>query len=96
MLSSTRFYREGKTMEKPIVKEAQKRIALISGHKKLNERFSSVEEENEVVEKFCILMNQEIDPGDVLHCIKNSDYNFTIQLEDGTQFTYDPIKNSLC
>lgn len=95
MLSSTEFYREGKNMDKPTLREAQDRVALIAGKKKLNELFSSVEEENDAREKFCILMDWEVEPEDVLHCVKNSDGNFLMQLNDGTQFTYDPVNDCL-
>ena len=83
------------TYNKPTLREAQKRVALITGKKKLNERFSSVEEENNAVEKFCILMDWEVEPEDVLHCVKNSDGTFTLQIKDGTQFTYDPVNDCL-
>ena len=95
MLDSTEFLREGKKMDKPTLKEAQERVALIAGKKKLNEQFSSVEEENDAVEKFCILMDWEIEPEDVLHCVKNGDGTFTLQINDGTQFTYDPVNDCL-
>ena len=95
MLDSTEFLRENKKMDKPTLKEAQERVALIAGKKKLNELFSSVEEENDAVEKFCILMDWEVEPEDVLHCVKNSDGNFTMQLNDGIQFTYDPVNDCL-
>lgn len=95
MLDSTEFLRESKKMDKPTLKEAQERVALIAGKKKLNEQFSSVEEENDAVEKFCILMDWEVEPEDVLHCVKNSDGNFTMQLNDGIQFTYDPVNDCL-
>lgn len=95
MLDSTEFLREGKKMDKPTLKEAQKRVALIAGKKKLNEQFSSVEEENDAIEKFCILMDWEIEPEDVLHCVKNGDGTFTLQINDGTQFTYDPVNDCL-
>lgn len=95
MLDSTEFFSEGKKMDKPTLKEAQERVALIAGKKKLNELFSSVEEENDAVEKFCILMDWEVEPEDVLHCVKNSDGNFTMQLNDGIQFTYDPVNDCL-
>ena len=90
MLDSTEFLRECKKMNKPTLKEAQKRVALIAGKKKLNERFSSVEEERDAVEKFCSLTDWEIKPEDILRCVKNSDGTFTLQINDGTQFTYDP------
>ena len=61
----------------------------------LNELLSSVEEENDAREKFCNLMDWEVKPEDVLHCVKNSDFNFTMQLNDGTQFTYDPVNDCL-
>lgn len=92
MLTSTKL---SKTMEKPTLREAQERVALITGKKKLNEHFSSVEEENDAVEKFCILMDWEVEPEDVLHCVKNSDGKFTMQINDGTQFTYDPVNDCL-
>lgn len=95
MLDSTEFLREGKKMDKPTLKEAQERVALIAGKKKLNELFSSVEEENDARTKFCILMDWGVEPEDVLHCVKNSDGNFTMQLNDGTQFTYDPVNDCL-
>ena len=81
--------------KKLTLKEAQERVALIAGKKKLNEQFSSVEEENDAVEKFCILMDWEIEPEDVLHCVKNSDGKFVMQITDGTQFTYDPVNDCL-
>lgn len=95
MLDSTEFLREGKKMYKPTLKEAQKRVALIAGKKKLNELFSSADEEEDAVENFCILMDWEVEPEDVLHCVKNRDGNFTMQLNDGTQFTYDPVNDCL-
>ena len=95
MLDSTEFLRECKKMNKPTLKEAQKRVALIAGKKKLNERFSSVEEERDAREKFCILMDWEVKPEDILHCVKNADDNFIMQLKDGTQFIYDPVNDCL-
>lgn len=95
MLDSTEFFSEGKKMDKPTLKEAQERVALVAGKKKLNEQFSSVEEENDAIEKFCILMDWEVEPEDVLHCVKNSDGKFTMQINDGTQFTYDPVNDCL-
>ena len=95
MLDSTEFHRESKTMEKPTLREAQERVALITGKKKLNEQFSGADEEKDAVENFCILMDWEVEPEDVLHCVKNSDGNFTMQLNDGTQFTYDPVNDCL-
>lgn len=95
MLDSTEFLREDKKMDKPTLKEAQKRVALIAGKKKLNEQFSGADEEKDAVENFCILMDWEVEPEDVLHCVKNSDGNFTMQLNDGTQFTYDPVNDCL-
>lgn len=95
MLDSAKFLREGKKMNKPTLKEAQERVALIAGKKKLNEQFSSADEEQDAVEKFCILMDWEVEPEDVLHCVKNSDGKFTMQITDGTQFTYDPVNDCL-
>lgn len=95
MLDSTEFLREDKKMDKPTLKEAQERVALIAGKKKLNELFSSVEEENDARIKFCILMDWEVEPEDVLHCVKNSDGNFIMQLNSGIQFTYDPVNDCL-
>ena len=95
MLDSTEFFSEGKKMDKPTLKEAQERVALIAGKKKLNEQFSGADEEKDAVENFCILMDWEVEPEDVLHCVKNSDGNFTMQLNDGTQFTYDPVNDCL-
>lgn len=95
MLDSAEFLSECKKMNKPSLREAQKRVALIAGKKKLNEQFSSTDEEQDAVEKFCILMDWEVEPEDVLHCVKNSDGKFTIQINDGTQFTYDPVNDCL-
>ena len=95
MLDSTEFLRESKKIDKPTLREAQERVALIAGKKKLNERFSSVEEERDARERFCILMDWEVKPEDVLHCVKDADYNFIMQLKDGTQFTYDPVNDCL-
>ena len=95
MLDSTEFLSECKKMNKPSLREAQKRVALIAGKKKLNEQFSSADEEQDAVEKFCILMDWEVEPEDVLHCVKNSDGKFTMQIKDGTQFTYDPVNDCL-
>lgn len=95
MLNSTEFYREGKNMDKPTLREAQDRVALIAGQKKMNESFSSADEEKDAVENFCILMDWEVKPEDVLHCVKNADGNFTMQIADGTQFTYDPVNDCL-
>jgi hypothetical protein len=95
MLDSTEFFCEGKKIDKPTLKEAQERVALIAGKKKLNEQFSGADEEKDAVENFCILMDWEVEPEDVLHCVKNSDGNFTMQINDGTQFTYDPVNDCL-
>ena len=95
MLDSTEFLREGKKMDKPTLKEAQERVALIAGKKKLNEQFSGADEEKDAVENFCILMDWEVEPEDVLHCVKNSEGKFTMQITDGTQFTYDPVNDCL-
>lgn len=95
MLDSTEFLREDKIMNKPTLREAQDRVALIAGQKKLNEAFSSVDEENDAIENFCILMDWEVQPEDVLHCVKNADGNFTMQIDDGTQFIYDPVNDCL-
>lgn len=80
---------------KPSLKEAQERVALIAGNKKLEESFSSVDEEKDAVENFCILMDWEVKPEDVLHCVKNSDGNFVMQINDGTQFVYDPVNDCI-
>jgi len=95
MLNSTEFYREGKNMNKPTLREAQDIVALIAGQKKLNEMFSGADEENEAVENFCILMDWEFSPEDVLHCVKNSYGTFTMQIIDGTQFKYNPVEDYL-
>ena len=76
-------------------KSRRRNEAYSANNRRLNERFSSVEEENDAVEKFCILMDWEVKPEDVLHCVKNSDYTFTIQTKNGDQFTYDPVKDCL-
>ena len=94
MLNTAELY-ENKTVDKPTLREAQERVALIAGNKKLNERFSSVEEERDARERFCILMDWEVKPEDVLHCVKDADDNFIMQLEDGTQFIYDPVNDCL-
>lgn len=88
---------EGKTMKKPSLREAQRIVALVSGEnaKRVREQLSSVEEENEAVEKFCILMDWEVAPEDVLHCVKNGDGTFTMQVIDGTQFKYNPVEDCL-
>ena len=94
MLNTAELY-ENKNIDKPTLREAQERVALIAGKKKLNERFSSVEEERDARERFCILMDWEVKPEDVLHCVKDADDNFIMQLEDGTQFIYDPVNDCL-
>ena len=94
MLNTAELY-ENKTIDKPTLREAQERVALIAGKKKLNERFSSVEEERDARERFCILMDWEVKPEDVLHCVKDADDNFIMQLKDGTQFIYDPVNDCL-
>lgn len=76
-------------------KSRRRNEAYSANNRRLNERFSSVEEERDAVEKFCILMDWEVEPKDVLHCVKNSDGKFTMQITDGTQFTYDPVKDCL-
>lgn len=88
---------EGKDNKKPSLKEAQRIVALVSGEnaKRVRENLSSVEEEDEAVEKFCILMDWEVAPEDVLHCVKNSDGTFTMQVNDGTQFKYNPVEDCL-
>lgn len=88
---------EGKETKKPSLREAQRIVDLVSGEnaKRVRERFSSVEEESEAVEKFCILIDWEVAPEDILHCVKNSDGTFTMQVNDGTQFKYNPIEDCL-
>ena len=87
---------EAKSREaKKYYSERLKEETSREGNKRLNERFSSVEEERDAVEKFCILMDWEIKPEDILHCVKNSDYTFTLQTKNGDQFTYDPVKDCL-
>lgn len=88
---------EGKDNKKPSLKEAQRIVALVSGEnaKRVRESLSSVEEEDEAVEKFCILMDWEVAPEDVLHCVKNNDGTFTMQVNDGTQFKYNPVEDCL-
>ena len=87
---------EAKSREaKKYYSERLKEETSREGNKRLNERFSSAEEERDAVEKFCILMDWEIKPEDVLHCVKNSDNTFTLQTENGDQFTYDPVKDCL-
>lgn len=76
-------------------KSRRRNEAYSANNRRLNERFSSVEEERDAVEKFCILMDWEVKPEDVLHCVKNSDNTFTLQTENGDQFTYDPVKDCL-
>lgn len=76
-------------------KSRRRNEAYSANNRRLNERFSSVEEERDAVEKFCILMDWEVKPEDVLHCVKNSDGTFTLQIENGDQFTYDPAKDCL-
>lgn len=76
-------------------KNRRRNEAYSANNRRLNERFSSVEEERDAVEKFCILMDWEVKPEDVLHCVKNSDGTFTLQIENGDQFTYDPVKDCL-
>ena len=76
-------------------KSRRRNEAYSANNRRLNERFSSVEEERDAVEKFCILMGWEVKPEDVLHCVKNSDGTFTLQIENGDQFTYDPVKDCL-
>lgn len=76
-------------------KSRRRNEAYSANNRRLNERFSSVEEERDAVEKFCILMDWEVKPEDVLHCVKNSDGTFTLQIENGDQFTYDPVKDCL-
>lgn len=88
---------ECKENKKPSLREAQRIVALVSGEnaKRVREQLSSVEEENEAIEKFCILMDWEVSPEDVLHCVKNSDGTFTMQVIDGTQFKYNPVEDCL-
>lgn len=76
-------------------KSRRRNEAYSANNRRLNERFSSVEEERDAVEKFCILMDWKVKPEDVLHCVKNSDGTFTLQIENGDQFTYDPVKDCL-
>lgn len=76
-------------------KNRRRNEAYSANNRRLNERFSSVEEERDAVEKFCILMDWEVKPEDVLHCVKNSDGTFTLQIENGDQLTYDPVKDCL-
>lgn len=76
-------------------KNRRRNEAYSANSRRLNERFSSVEEERDAREKFCILMDWEVKPEDILHCVKDADGNFTMQLEDGTQFTYDPVNDCL-
>ena len=83
------------SVNKPTLREAQDRVALIAGQTKLEENFSSVDEEADAVENFCILMDWEVSPEMIQHCVKNSDNNFVMQIDDGTQFVYDPVNDCI-
>mgnify|MGYP004504586519 CR=1 FL=1 len=92
MLDSAEFLREGKIMDKPTLKEAQDRVALIAGQKKLQE--STEENVDEIIDKFCILMDWEVKPEDI-QAVAETCGKYIMHLKDGTSFTYDPVNDCL-
>ncbi len=93
MLNSTEFYREGKTMNKPTLKEAQDRVALIAGKQKLKESADEAYIDS-IIEKFCILMDWEVKPEDI-QAVAETCGKYIMHLKDGTSFTYDPANDCL-
>lgn len=79
---------EGKKMEKPTLREAQRRVALISGQEKLKE---CTELENEAAEKFCILMDWEITPEEVsAYDLGNGNYEIrSLDTNEGWLYNID-------
>lgn len=93
MLDSTEFLREGKKMDKPTLREAQERVALIAGKQKLKESDDEGLVDS-IIEKFCILMDWEVTPDDI-QAVGESEGLYFMHLKDGTSFTYDPVNDCL-
>lgn len=93
MLDSTEFLREGKTMNKPTLKEAQDRVALIAGKQTLKESANEAYVDS-IIEKFCILMDWEVKPEDI-QAVAETCGKYIMHLRDGTSFTYDPANDCL-
>lgn len=62
--------------------------------KRANKLLESVETED-VIEQFCILMDWEIEPEDVVKCEKIDDGKYEITAKDGLSFIYDSIDDCL-
>lgn len=85
-------YSEGVKNNKPSLREAQNRVALIAGKQKMNENLES-SMCNDAKEKFCILFDWEYQPEDIkCFIIDDVDMIFRITVKDGTKYTYD-LKN---
>lgn len=87
-------FNEAKENNKPSLKEAKERVALIAGQQKLKESNDEAYVDS-VIEKFCILMDWEVKPEDVIG-VAEADGKYIMHIEDGTSFTYDPIEDCLC
>lgn len=89
-------FNESKENNKPSLKEAKERVALIAGQQKMEE--SQKMEENlessmiqAAKEGFCILMDWEIKPEDITRCVIIDDLDgiFAIETADGEKFKYN-------
>lgn len=86
-------FNESKESNKPSLKEAKERVALIARQQKLKESNDEAYV-NLVIEKFCILMDWEVKPEDVIG-VTEVDGKYIMHIEDGTSFTYDPVNDCL-
>lgn len=75
------------------LKECEKRVNIIS-HKHIRE---GIDDHIEAVkESFCILMDWEIKPEDIVKCDYADDGIFNIETKNGSKFTYDEANDCLC
>ena len=83
-------------MERLTLREARNRVASVTG--KLEEgAFSEMDIENkeEAIEMFCILMDWEVAPEDVEDCEEIRDNVYKMTTRSGETFVYDAVNDCL-
>ena len=68
-------------------------VNIVSGKQRLNENVDEAYVDA-VIENFCILMDWEVKPEDVIG-VAEADGKYIMHIEDGTSFTYDPENDCL-
>lgn len=83
-------FNESKENNKPSLREAKERVALIAGQQKMEENLER-SMCNSAVEKFCMLMDWEVKPEDIIRCVIIDDLDglFSIETADGEKFRYN-------